>query len=55
MEEKKIQIKKVPPMKVKPTVEDVVKLLERIYPDDLKDLYFFILGVFTSETMKISL
>ena len=48
MEDKKIQIKKVPPIKAEPTAEDIVELLERIYPNDLKDLYFFIVGVLTA-------
>ena len=48
MEEKKIKIKKVPPIKAEPTAEDVAELLERIYPNDLKDLYFFIVGVLTA-------
>lgn len=48
MEEKKTQIKKVPPIKAEPTAEDIAELLERIYPNDLKDLYFFIVGVLTA-------
>ena len=48
MEDKKIQIKKVPPIPAEPTAEDIVELLERMYPNDLKDLYFFIVGVLTA-------
>ena len=52
MEEKKIKIKKVPPIKAEPTAEDIVELIERMYPNDLKVLYFFIVGILTEKGYK---
>lgn len=48
MKEEKMQTKKVLPVKTEPNLGDIAELLERIYPNDLKDLYFFIVGVLTA-------
>ena len=44
--------KKVPPIKAEPELEDIIELLERVYPNDIKPLYFFIVGILQEKGYK---
>ncbi len=45
---KKLTIKKTLALKQEPDEEDLLDLIERLNPNDLRSLYFFIVGILST-------
>lgn len=48
MKNRKLNIKKTLALKQEPNVDDLLNLIENLDPQDLKTLYFFIVGILST-------
>ena len=48
-----MKIKKVPPIKAEPIIDDLLETLEYLDPNDIKNLYFIVIGILMTKGYKL--
>lgn len=49
----RLKNKKTLAVKKEPKIEDLLELIEKLNPDDLKKLYFFIIGILSTRGYEV--